>query len=630
MLNRILSKIRTDRYFSSWAILLIDLAVSVTSSLFVVLLYKSLLWRHSPGPRFTVGWIAAAAVTSLALFLALHTYKSIIRHSSLREAGQLCMAVAGKEILMLIVLLANNSLRGVQPLPVWIVFMDFLTSFGALVAVRVAMIAGYDVVCRRRHGRSPRQRVLIYGTSEKSVSQVMRLRNSTHYQVAGFITFGKRQKGHTIAGLRVFYFETAENIGFLQRHFDIDAVLFAYYTDAQLERDRLLAYCQQCRLKSLIAPSIDEITDDAAIQRPMRDIRIEDLLGRPEIEISLDEIRSTMEGKTILVTGAAGSIGSELCRQLARFGVGHLIMFDNAETPLHTLRLEFADTMPGVRFTTIVGDVRTLSRLDYVFRKYRPQTVFHAAAYKHVPLMEENPCEAVAVNVGGSRNVADKCIEYDVEKMVMISTDKAVNPTNIMGCTKRLAEIYVQSLGLAVAAGRVAGRTKFITTRFGNVLGSNGSVVPIFREQIRRGGPVRVTHPDIIRYFMLIPEACQLVLEAATIGHGGEIFVFDMGEPVRIADLAKKMISISGRRDIRIEYTGLRAGEKLYEEVLTAEETVLPTSHKKIKIARVREYDFAEASSRIGALIETARTYDAAKTVEMMGDIVPEYKPLKS
>ena len=330
--------------------------------------------------------------------------------------------------------------------------------------------------------------------------------------------------------------------------------------------------------------------------------------------------------KTVLVTGAAGSIGSELCRQLATFGIRQLILFDNAETPMHEIRLEMEDRFPDLKFVPVIGDVRIPKRLDYVFCTYRPQVVFHAAAYKHVPLMEENPCEAVLVNVVGSRNVADRCIRYGVEKMVMISTDKAVNPTNVMGCTKRLAEIYVQSLGQAIVSGRIEGRTQFITTRFGNVLGSNGSVIPLFREQIAKGGPVTVTHPDIIRFFMLIPEACRLVLEAGTMGNGGEIFVFDMGKPVRIIDLAKRMIQLSGAKNVEVRFTGLRAGEKLYEEVLNDEEITLPTFHPKIKIAKVREYDYDTVCQDIDELVGLGRSRDDMAIVGKMKAIVPEFK----
>lgn len=334
-----------------------------------------------------------------------------------------------------------------------------------------------------------------------------------------------------------------------------------------------------------------------------------------------------------MVTGAAGSIGSELCRQLATFGVKQLILFDNAETPLHNIRLELEDKFPELNFVPVIGDVRSLPRLDFVFRKHRPQIVFHAAAYKHVPLMEENPCEAVQVNVCGSRQVADKCVEYDVEKMVMVSTDKAVNPTNIMGCTKRLAEIYVQSLGLVIERGEIKGKTKFVTTRFGNVLGSNGSVIPRFREQIEHGGPVTVTHPEINRFFMTIPEACRLVMEAATFSTGTLIFVFDMGTPVKIVSLAERMIQLAGLevgRDIKIEFTGLRPGEKLYEEVLATKENTIPTSHERIFVAKAREYPYQDAAEVMTRLTELATIVEIPDMVCLMKSTVPEFKSKNS
>ena len=355
-------------------------------------------------------------------------------------------------------------------------------------------------------------------------------------------------------------------------------------------------------------------------------MEMSELLQRRPIEVDDEAIRSEMHGKRIFVTGAGGSIGSELANILAGYEPESLVLIDQAETPLHDVCMMMEREHPSVKYRAIVTDICHSHRMESIFGEYRPQIIFHAAAYKHVPMMEDNPVESVLNNVDGTVKLANLAVRSGVDKFVMISTDKAVNPTNVMGCSKRICEIYCQSLARDAVRH---GSCQFITTRFGNVLGSNGSVVPIFREQIRRGGPVRVTHPDIIRYFMLIPEACRLVLEAATIGHGGEIFAFDMGEPVRIADLAKKMIQISRRQDIKIEYTGLRPGEKLYEEVLTDDETVLPTSHDKIKIAKVREYDFEDVSRRIGALIEVARTYDARQTVEMMSGIVPEYKNKK-
>lgn len=343
----------------------------------------------------------------------------------------------------------------------------------------------------------------------------------------------------------------------------------------------------------------------------------------------MNEIIANFNGKVVMVTGAAGSIGSELCRQLATFGVKQLILFDNAETPLHNIRLELEDKYPDLNFAPVIGDVREKARLDFVFRKYHPQIVFHAAAYKHVPLMEENPCEAVHVNVVGSRQVADKCVEYDVEKMVMVSTDKAVNPTNIMGCTKRLAEIYVQSLGLAIERGDIKGRTKFVTTRFGNVLGSNGSVIPRFRDQIEHGGPVTVTDPEIRRFFMTIPEACRLVMEAATFATGTQIFVFDMGESVKISTLAERMINLAGLevgKDIKIEYTGLRPGEKLYEEVLATKENTLPTEHERIFVAKVRVYNYDDAVAVVDTLESHSVKVNIPDMVILMKKTVPEFK----
>ena len=449
--------------------------------------------------------------------------------------------------------------------------------------MRVAMVVVYDWLKDSRQRHCKCQRILIYGTGDKGVSLVTQLQNSQEYQVVGFLTYGKTLKNHMLADLPVYYFEPEENVKYLHNCKDIDAILFAHVHEAREEQERLIHYCTDCNLKVLIAPSIDEVVDGKVQRQAIREIRIEDLLGREEIKISMDEIIANFRGKTILVTGAAGSIGSELCRQLATFGVKELILFDNGETPMHNLRLELEERYPALKFIPVIGDVRIPARLDFVFRTYHPQVVFHAAAYKHVPLMEENPCEAVLVNVAGTRNVADKCIEYDVEKMVMISTDKAVNPTNIMGCTKRLAEIYVQSLGLAIEAGKVKGKTKFVTTRFGNVLGSHGSVIPLFEAQIKKGGPVTLTDPNIERYFMTIPEAAQLVLQAGALAESGNIYVLDMGEPVRIMDLAKQLIRFYGYEpgvNMEIRIVGLRPGEKLYEELMMDEEP--DTSHQDL------------------------------------------------
>ena len=504
---------------------------------------------------------------------------------------------------------------------------DFFFTFVMFFMVRVAMVVAHSLVMDRYSARKHFQNVLIYGVGDKSVSMISRLQNSTHYKIVGFIQYGSQNFRHVIAEVKVNYITDEKKFAQVIADTEADAILFALEDDARIERDRLIKYAVDCKIKTLIAPPIDEMKD-GKISYGVRDVQIEDLLMRDEIKISMDEIVANFKDKTIMVTGAAGSIGSELCRQIAGFGVKQLILFDNAETPMHNLRLELQEKFPQLDFVPVIGDVRLLTRLDYAFSKWRPQVVFHAAAYKHVPLMEENPCEAVLVNVIGTRYVADKCIEYDVEKMVMVSTDKAVNPTNIMGCTKRLAEIYVQSLGLAVEQGKVQARTRFVTTRFGNVLGSNGSVIPRFREQIAKGGPVTVTHPDVTRFFMTIPEACRLVMEAATMSTGNQIYVFDMGESVKIDDLARKMIHLAGYvpdKDIMVEYTGLRPGEKLYEEVLSNHENTIPTDHSRIRIAKVREYDYDDARVFADSLEQHSRAVEISDTVRLMKKIVPEF-----
>ena len=625
---KIIEKLHLERYLSSKLILCFDLVTSVAASLSALVFIHMLVCPITHIPNFSLLWLVGAFIFSFIGFYLLKTYHSVIRHSTLREIAKFTVAVLGKE-LMLVVGVTIWHPTGMEDVHlIALVIFDGVITLCALIMVRVAMIVAYDAIKNRYKTHKRRKNVLIYGTGDKSVAQVTRLQNSTHYNVMGFLTFGPRLRNHTIANCRVFYFENEENMEYVKNRCDLDAVLFANNDEAKMEQERLIKYCVENNVKVLVAPRIDEVVDGKVMKQTIREIKIEDLLGRPEIEISMQDIIENFRDKTIMVTGAAGSIGSELCRQLATFGIKHLVMYDNAETPMHNIRLELEERYPELSFTPVIGDVRQKPRLDFAFRTYHPQVVFHAAAYKHVPLMEDNPCEAVYVNVAGSRNVADKCIEYDVEKMVMISTDKAVNPTNIMGCTKRLAEIYVQSLGLAIEQGTVKGKTKFVTTRFGNVLGSNGSVIPRFREQIAKGGPVTVTHPEITRFFMTIPEACRLVMEAATMSTGNQIFVFDMGESVKIAHLAERMIRLAGLRlgvDIDIEYTGLRPGEKLYEEVLSNTENTLPTSHDRIRIAKVREYDYNNALSIVNALEEEARKVEIAEMVRLMKRSVPEF-----
>lgn len=626
----LIEKLHLERYLNSRLILVIDLIVSGLASLCALVLVKMLLPDVPQISEFTLLWLSCSVVYSFVIFFLLKTYRSVIRHSTLREIAKFAVAVIGKEILLGLTILFYPPAPLSDMHMLALLLLDLLLTLCGLILIRVAMIVVYDMVKDNLKSRTQRQHVLVYGFSEKSVSLVTRLQSSPHYKVVGFLTFGRNMKNHTIAEFPIYYFENKNSIKYLQQRYDIDSVLFPTNEEAQAEQERLIHYCVDRGMKILIAPPIDEVIDGKIMRQSIREIKIEDLLGRPEIKISLDEIIANFQGKTVMVTGAAGSIGSELCRQLASFGIKKLILFDNAETPMHNLRLELEERFPKLEFVPVIGDIRLDNRLDFAFRTYRPQVVFHAAAYKHVPLMEENPCEAVLVNVTGTRNVASKCLEYNVEKMVMISTDKAVNPTNIMGCTKRLAEIYVQSLGLAIEQGIIKGTTKFVTTRFGNVLGSNGSVIPRFREQIAKGGPVTVTHPDITRFFMTIPEACQLVMEAATISTGNQICVFDMGKSVKIADLARRMIELAGYEEIKIEYTGLRPGEKLYEEVLSNTENTIPTTHAQIHIAKVREYDYAEACAATEQLEHLSRMVNVTDTVCLMKKIVPEFKSKNS
>ncbi len=584
------------------------------------------------GAGVAMCWLCGSFMLSWIFFIAFKTQKSIIRHSTLHSMRNITFAVICKFVALLLLLYAVLPV-GLSSIEWVALIFDLLLTFAMLVVMRIMMLVVYNIV-RERYGKQDNiERILIYGTSDKSVAVITRLASSPHYKVVGCLSYGDKLQGYKLSGSPVFNFKDSKSIEKLKDNYRIDAVLFAIEDDAQGEQERLIKYCTENKLKILITPSIDEAVSGKLMKQNIREIKIEDLLGREEIKINLREIQENFAGKVVMVTGAAGSIGSELCRQLAGFGVKQLLLFDNSETPMHNIRLELEERYPELDFVPVIGDVRLNPRLDYAFRKWHPQVVFHAAAYKHVPLMEENPCEAVLVNAVGSRNVADKCIEYDVEKMVMVSTDKAVNPTNIMGCTKRLAEIYVQSLGLAIEQGKRHGRTKFVTTRFGNVLGSNGSVIPRFREQIANGGPITVTHPEITRFFMTIPEACRLVMEAASMSTGNQIFVFDMGKSVKISDLAKRMIGLAGLqegKDIEIEYIGLRPGEKLYEEVLANAENTLPTNHNRINIAKVREYDYNDAQTVVEKLEVLSRAVEIPDMVRLMKRTVPEFKSKNS
>jgi FlaA1/EpsC-like NDP-sugar epimerase len=625
IIEKFVSKFRLDRFFNSRLILAIDLLVSLSASICTLIFVRFLLSDYGLTTDFSLTWLGLSLSLSLAFFFAFKTYRTIIRHSTLKEFAKICVASFLKSMgvgLTMYLLPFADTYYGV------LMAMDMCLTIVFLLMVRVVMIIAYDALREKVISSRKRVNVMVYGVDDKSVAAVARLANSSHYNVIGYLIHGRRLRGQNINGVKIFYFEKSADIKLFRERFFVDAILFAREDKVKKEADRIIEWCENEEVKVLVAPDIDEVIDGKVMKSSIREVKIEDLLGRDEIRISMDKIVENFSGKTVLVTGAAGSIGSELCRQLASFGPKKLVLFDNGETPMHNLRLELEERFKDLDFVPVIGDVRQEPRLDYVFRKHRPQVVFHAAAYKHVPLMEENPCEAVRVNVAGSRNVADKCVQYDVEKMVMVSTDKAVNPTNIMGCTKRLAEIYVQSLGLAIEKGEVKGRTRFVTTRFGNVLGSNGSVIPRFREQIAKGGPVTVTHPDINRFFMTIPEACRLVMEAATMSTGNQIFVFDMGESVKIDTLARRMITLAGfkpDKDIKIEYTGLRPGEKLYEEVLSNKENTDPTSHDRIRVAKVREYEHEKAKAIMCELEHLSLVVQIPEMVQLMKQTVPEF-----
>lgn len=625
-LVKIAEKIIHTKYLSRWIVMTFDVLLSASISVFV---YCFISYLGSKSINGYVFWhiLVLSAIISCATLAILKAYRMVMRFTTLRETWRIGFAVFLKVLILYPLLhLLYPSFDSERLILGGL--LDAMTATVALVSVRVVLVTMYDLL--KKHAVGHLKRVLIYGMNDQSASLNSALSNTflPSYRVMGYLSMGKRYKHLRLSGESVYFAINEESFMRLVRSMHIDGVVFPDYLTAQKEQKRLIAYCQKYKIEMLVLPSVEDVSDGRLPRPRMKEIRVEDLLGRNEIEISMQEIAEGLNDKVVLITGAAGSIGSELCRQLARFHVKQLVFFDSAETPMHNLHLEFADKHPALSFVPVIGDIRSPERVDFVFRNYHPQVVFHAAAYKHVPLMELNPCEAVRVNVFGTRNVADHAVRYGVERFVMVSTDKAVNPTNIMGASKRLAEIYVQSLSIAIRDGLHSGHTRFITTRFGNVLGSNGSVIPRFREQIRNGGPVTVTHPDIIRYFMTIPEACRLVMEAGTMGQGGEIYIFEMGKPVRIADMARRMIQLSGfepDKDIPIVYTGLRPGEKLYEELLSNKENTLPTSHEKIRVAKVREYNYNDVLPEIEQLCLLAARVDIPAMVKLMKVVVPEF-----
>ena len=617
------------KFFNRWIVLFIDLFLSIlataTSLSFLWYILGTELVDDS---LFHI--LSISFCSSLVSFFLCQTYKGVIRHSAFTEAGRLALSSLIKVLFIVVLVYLTTTIQSPRELALGAVVDLFLTFF-LLTILRVFMIVFYSIIV---NSVSLNQGKLLIYQGDKSGTFLFdaSLSDKLLYKVCGFLRFGD----HTclrVGKYRIYSIKKQVDFNHLVNRKNIKAVLFTDYHLVKEESERLVRYCEKKKVRMLMLPSVDELKKGKVNFRNLPEVHIEDLLGREEICINMTEIATSLKGKVVLVTGAAGSIGSELCRQLCTFNLKQLILFDSAETPMHNIRLELEEKFPQVEFAAVMGDIRMIDRVESLFLRFQPQYVFHAAAYKHVPLMEENPCEAVHTNVYGTRNVADMAVKYNVDKFIMISTDKAVNPTNVMGASKRLAEIYVQSLSIAISKGLHPGKTRFITTRFGNVLGSNGSVIPRFREQLAKGGPLTVTHPDIIRYFMTIPEACRLVLEAAFMGKGNEIFVFDMGTPVKIADLARRMIELAGfvpGEDIEIQYTGLRPGEKLYEELLATKENVLPTENEKIYRAQVREYDYDDICTVMTPLIDLAIKVDKMETVRMMKGIVPEFKSKNS
>lgn len=604
-----------------WCIFWIDCAVIFISYLFIYQQINS--GAKALGILGQLSMLFAIFTLFHAIgFRIFHTYDGILRYSSFIDLQRVFYAVTFGAVLSAItknMLLSTHFFPGVE-IEYRNIVLGALISTLVLWAIRVIAKTIFDVSLSDYNIKH----AFIYGVKEGGIGLAKQIKNSNpmKFKLMGFISDDTKIKHHHLMGTKVY----APDLNTIRkmRNNNISTLLISpgvinVFRANKDFQDALLAEGIH-----IYMPTTQEWNRNE--QQQLKEVSIEDLLPRDEISIDMESVGAMLHGKRILITGSAGSIGSEMVRQIAKYSPAELILIDSAETPQHDIRLMMAKQFPEIKAETIVTTICSKSRMEHIFKTYLPDYVFHAAAYKHVPMMENNPCESIQNNVYGTKILADLAIKYGVKKFVMISTDKAVNPTNVMGCSKRICEIYVQSLNKAVKEGIVKGETQFVTTRFGNVLGSNGSVIPLFKKQIKAGGPVTVTDPRIIRYFMLIPEACKLVLEAGTKGNGGEIFVFDMGKPVNIADMAQRMINLSGAKNVEIKYTGLRAGEKLYEEVLNEKESTKPSFHDKIRIAEVREYDYTEVSKHIDNLIEKSKLYDEMLTVKCMKEIVPEYK----
>lgn len=621
-----ISKI-SNWYFSKgalpyWCLLILDCLIILGSDILVYALNNGMLYTlQNIRPLITA--FSLYLLCYIVGFRIFHTYSGIIRYSSFIDLQRVGLSMLIGLVLIMGLKYGLYSDSWIMAIRMKDIGLAAILATILMCGIRVTVKYLYDFFFHQEYAKP----VFIYGVKAGGIGLAKSIRNQdvSKYTLVGFVSEVSDIQGRYLMGVRVY--PNNEHLVEEMKKRKAHTLLVSPLKNESIRNNpSMVESLLKEGIKICMIPTLQEWDGKSDIDHTqLKEVDIEDLLPRAPIDIDLNAIGKLLTGKKILITGAAGSIGSEIVRQIAQFHPQKLILIDQAETPLHDIRLMMARQFADIEAETIVSDICMKVRMEEIFEMYRPDYVFHAAAYKHVPMMENNPGESIRNNVDGTRIIADLAVKYKTKKFVMVSTDKAVNPTNVMGCSKRICEIYVQSLDKAIKDGKVEGITQFVTTRFGNVLGSNGSVIPLFKEQIKRGGPVTVTHPDIIRFFMLIPEACKLVLEAGTMGHGGEIFVFDMGKAVKIVDHAKRMIQLSGAKDVEIKFTGLRDGEKLYEEVLNENENTQPTIHPKIQIARVREYDYTDACRQVDALVRASVAEDDMQIVRRMKEMVPEF-----